>query len=73
MTDDEQLDRFGEAVEQKNRAAEEASKAPHGDNPSVAEIRGDQPVNAHERPQDVRSPRDKNTAKDKVTADKWNQ
>ena len=72
---DEQLERFGEAVEKKKQDSKEASEQtlqePPGDAGAVA---GDQ-RSLHERgrTQDVFDPRDKNSGKGKKTADKWNQ
>ena len=76
MTDDSQLDRFGEAVEEKKQRAEQASHDQHGHSPS------DSPVSAEDeqrprvepgRPQDERDVRAKSSGHGKKTADKWNQ
>ena len=77
MTDahDEQLERFGEAVEEKKRVAEERSRS-GGEQRGVppGEIEGDQAdLYEHGRPQDTLSARDKSSGKGKKTADKWNQ
>lgn len=74
MPDERQLRRFGDAVERKKKSAKEASEEAGERQPSGSPVEGDQDalVDAG-RPQDVASPRDKNTRKGKVTADKWNQ
>jgi hypothetical protein len=77
MTDkDEQLKRLRDAVERKEQAAEEASRArpdrsgPAPDEPAQGAQRSlDDPG----RPQDARSAREKSAGKGKKTADKWNQ
>jgi hypothetical protein len=75
MTDKEQLDRFGEAVEEKNQKAKEASELPQGVTDAGSQVHaGEQDAKldrAHE--QDDRDVRAKNSAHKKVTADKWNQ
>lgn len=76
MVDKEQLEQFGEAVERKKQAAKEASEhprqEPNADSPVTATDEQASRVDpAHQ--QDDRSVREKNTAKGKVTADKWNQ
>jgi len=64
------LSRFRKAVDRKSKQADEASRS------RAAEPADDK---LHESPQhqgtpqDVTSPRDKNTRHGKVTADKWNQ
>jgi hypothetical protein len=74
MTDDEQLARFGEAVEQKNEEAKEASERQGAQNPSGDHIDGDQPTLTEPgRTQDVQDQRAKNSGHGQVTADKWNQ
>jgi len=72
--DDKQLDRFRQAVEDKNeeaRAASEAGGPPHprGSNPA------EEQAELHDagRPQDTRDERAKNSGHGKKTADKWNQ
>ena len=75
-TQDEQLKRFGEAVEEKKRAAREQSHATGGSPPGEPDHgpQGDQQsLYERGRPQDTLSPRDKNSGKGKKTADKWNQ
>ena len=57
--ENEQQDRFKDAVERKARAAEAASK--------------EESLRSSSQPQDTVSPRAKNTRHGKVTADKWNQ
>jgi hypothetical protein len=70
---DDQLEQFGEAVEEKKEAAREASEQT-GETPRGSSVEGDQPdLTSAARPQDVRSVRDKNSGKGKKTADKWNQ
>jgi hypothetical protein len=73
---EQQLKRFGEAVEQKNEEAKQASEATQRDNPPSGggEIAGDeQSLYEAGRPQDVTDARAKNEGKGKKTADKWNQ
>jgi hypothetical protein len=71
--EEDQLEQFGEAVEQKKEAAREASHH-GGQTPADSPIDGDEPdLTSAARPQDVRSVRDKNSGKGKKTADKWNQ
>lgn len=73
MPDKEQMDQFKDAVDEKNRAAEEAAEA-GPQNPVGSEVEGDQPgLIGTDRTQDTRDIRKKNTRKDHVTADKWNQ
>jgi hypothetical protein len=75
MTDKEQLDRFGEAVEEKNEKAKEASELPQGVTDAGSKVQGGEQQQrtdrAHE--QDDRDVRAKNTGHGKMTADKWNQ
>jgi hypothetical protein len=74
MTDEPQLDRFREAVEEKKREANEASEHPEQPSPGGPEQASDQQdLYTAGRPQDVMSPRDKSAGKGKKTADKWNQ
>ena len=78
MTDEreQQLERFGEAVEQKNEEAKAASEQTQRDNPATGDgaIDGDeQSLYEHGRPQDVADVRAKSAGKGKKTADKWNQ
>ena len=61
---DDQLDRFGEAVEQKNEEAKAKSEQAGEENPAQPAIEGDQ-TSVDER---AKSSRD-----GQVTADKWNQ
>jgi hypothetical protein len=72
--DDDQLERFGEAVEEKKQAAKEASEHPV-QNPHPAAVRDDeQPERIdHAHEQDDRDVRAKNAGHGKKTADKWNQ
>ena len=68
--DDKQLDRFRQAVEEKNEDAQ-AAGAPH---PGAAGSPGEQPeLNERGRPQDTRDERAKSSGHGKKTADKWNQ
>jgi hypothetical protein len=73
---EQQLERFGEAVERKREEAERRSResgAPEDVEP-VGGVHGDQESLIEDgRTQDVRSPRDKNSGHGKKTADKWNQ
>jgi len=72
--DDKQLDRVRQAVEDKNKAAREASKAAGSSQPRGASPIAEQPeLHEHGRPQDTRDPRAKNAGHGKKTADKWNQ
>jgi hypothetical protein len=74
MTDERQLDRFGEAVEQKKEEAKRRSEQPQPEPADGASIQGDQDtLIEHGRTQDVRDERKKNTGHGKKTADKWNQ
>jgi hypothetical protein len=66
MTDkDEQLKAFRQALDRKERAAEEASHA-------NAEHSGPPPEETGHA-QAAHSPREQGGGKDKMTADKWNQ
>lgn len=72
---EEQLERFGEAVEQKNEEARRASEQTR-ENPPAGDggIDGDErSLTEHGRPQDVHDVRQKSAGKGKKTADKWNQ
>ena len=73
--DEEQQERFKDAVERKARASEEASRATQQGPPgSEGSVQGDQEdLTSPSQPQDTASPRAKNTRHKKVTADKWNQ
>lgn len=74
MTDESQLDRFGEAVEQKKRESKEASEHQHGDTPRGSGVDGDQEsLIEHSREQDVADERQKSSGHGQKTADKWNQ
>ena len=63
MTDDKQLARFRQAVDDKNEEARQR----HGDRPD--EPRDEQPT----APQDIPDERAKSSRHGQVTADKWNQ
>jgi hypothetical protein len=71
--DEEQQERFKDAVERKARASEAASRSTQNGAPGSegGRIQGDQ--ESPSQPQDTFSPRDKNARHKKVTADKWNQ
>jgi hypothetical protein len=76
MTDKEQLDRFGEAVEKKKEEAKEKSELPQGVTAGGSPVAGEGEQSAkvdaaHE--QDDRDVRAKNSGHKQVTADKWNQ
>jgi hypothetical protein len=74
--DQEQQQRFKDAVERKARASEDASHETGEGSPGseAGEVQGDQEnLRSPSQPQDTFSPRDKNTRHRKVTADKWNQ
>jgi hypothetical protein len=74
MPDEEELERFGEAVERKKQEAKAASEEAGGEKPGESAVEGDQESIAEPgRPPGVASPRDKGSRKGKVTADKWNQ
>lgn len=72
---EQQLERFGEAVERKKEEAKARSEETGQQHAHGSAVDGDQPGPtidpAYE--QDVRSPRDKNSGHGKKTADKWNQ
>ncbi len=63
MTDDKQLERFRQAVDEKNEEAARETPVP------------DEQPELHEaaRPQDARDVRAKSSGHGKKTADKWNQ
>jgi len=63
MTDDKQLQRFRQAVDEKNEDAARAASAPD-EQPELQD-----PT----RPQDTRDVRAKSSGHGKKTADKWNQ
>jgi hypothetical protein len=69
MTDDKQLARFRQAVEEKNEEAQ--ARQPAADERAA---QGEQPeLTEPGRPQDTRDVRAKNSGHGKKTADKWNQ
>jgi len=63
MTDDKQLQRFRQAVDEKNEDAARAASVPD-EQPELQD-----PT----RPQDTRDVRAKSSGHGKKTADKWNQ
>lgn len=69
MTDERQMERFREAVDEKNEAAKAASEQPDG-HPAAGDESA--PTEA-ELPQDEDDQRTKNSRHGQVTADKWNQ
>jgi len=74
--DEQQQERFKQAVERKARESEAASRATQQNAPGeeAGGIQGDQEsLRSPSQPQDTFSPREKNTRHRKVTADKWNQ
>jgi hypothetical protein len=72
--DDDQLERFGEAVERKQEEAKAASEATGERREHGSKVGGDQASLSDDgRPQDVADPRAKSAGKGKKTADKWNQ
>ena len=76
--DEEQRKRFERALERKQEEAREKGEAhrPHGhagDDPNGVHSEIEPSLIAPGTPQDTFSARDKNQAKGKVTADKWNQ
>jgi vacuolar-type H+-ATPase subunit H len=73
MTDERQLERFGEAVEQKKEEAKRRSEEPREEAHEGATIEGDQENLITQGNQDVRDERKKNAGHGKKTADKWNQ
>jgi len=66
------LSRLRKAVDRKSEQADEASRAPTPAEDKVHEAE-QHTLTDPGTPQDVASPRDKNTRHGKVTADKWNQ
>jgi hypothetical protein len=74
---DEQLEHLREAVDRKSAEARDASEATQHDHPRRGPAEEGRPTQEARyeagRPQDVFSPRDKNSGKGKKTADKWNQ
>jgi hypothetical protein len=73
MDREEQLARFGEAVERKKEQSKEASEATGPQHSGGPPVEGDQPDLVKQGPQDVRDARSKNSGHGKKTADKWNQ
>lgn len=72
--DEEQLDRFGDAVERKKKESKEASERAGEQPAGGSPVTGDQhDLISHARPQDTADPRKKNVGHRKKTADKWNQ
>ena len=72
--DDGQLERFGEAVEQKKEESKRRSEEPPPEAHGGSAVDGDQDTLTEPgRTQDVRDERKKNTGHGKKTADKWNQ
>jgi hypothetical protein len=72
--DDEQQQRFREAVDRKSRAADQASRATQQEPISDPKVQGSQEnLYAPGETQDTFSVRDKNSGKGHKTADKWNQ
>jgi hypothetical protein len=72
MTDEQQLEEFAKALEEKKRRTQQRGRPPL--NPNEGEIRGDEPdIYDDSRPADEQSPRAKASRHRKVTADKWNQ
>ena len=70
---DEQLDRFGEAVERKKEESKARSEETGQQKPGGSAVDGDQANLPEQGPQDVRDERKKSAGKGKKTADKWNQ
>jgi hypothetical protein len=77
MTDnDEQLDRFRDAVERKMADSDAAARAERPVTATPPEVEGSgtqRSLTEKGRTQDAYSIRDKNSQKGKKTADKWNQ
>jgi hypothetical protein len=73
--DDEQQQRFAEAVERKKQEADAAARGEHDQNPSGSTVSAGEQASLveHGRTQDVADPRAKNSGHGKKTADKWNQ
>jgi hypothetical protein len=74
MTDDKQLERFRQAVEEKNEQAKQKAEAAPPPSAEQDVVPGEQPE-LHEpgRPQDTRDARAKSSRHGQVTADNWNQ
>ena len=73
MDREEQLERFGEAVERKKQESKEASEATGPQHSGGPPVKGDQPDLVQQGPQDVRDERRKSSGHGQKTADKWNQ
>jgi hypothetical protein len=74
VTNEEQLKRFGQAVERKKEESKKASERSGKGPPDGSEVLADQPeLPDAARPQDTASAREKSAGKGKKTADKWNQ
>jgi hypothetical protein len=74
MTDERQLEQFGEAVERKKEESKRRSEEPGAQGHDGNVDPGEQdPLVEQGRTQDVRDVRAKNTGHGKKTADKWNQ
>jgi hypothetical protein len=69
--DDKQLDRFRQAVEDKNEDAARADEQPEF--PKQPEFPEQPELHEPGRPQDTRDERAKSSGHGKKTADKWNQ
>jgi hypothetical protein len=74
MTDDKQLERFKQAVDDKNEKARESSEAGGAPGPREGTATEEQ-AELHEqgRRQDARDERAKSSRHGQVTADNWNQ
>jgi hypothetical protein len=74
MTDDKQLERFRQAVEEKNERARQKAEAAPPPREEQDVVPEEQPE-LHEpgRPQDTRDERAKSSRHGHVTADRWNQ
>jgi hypothetical protein len=74
MPDKETLDKFGEAVEEKNEQAREAAQASQA-NPAPEDALPPEQASKidHAHEQDDRDVRAKNSGHGQKTADKWNQ
>jgi hypothetical protein len=73
MDREEQLARFGEAVERKKEESKKASEATGPQHSGGPPVEGDQRDLVQQGPQDVGDARRKNSGHGKKTADKWNQ
>jgi hypothetical protein len=73
VADEQQNERFREAVERKKQESKEASEQT-SDSPAGSSAGGDQPdLTSPARTQDEYDTRAKGSRHKKVTADKWNQ